>query len=218
MPLPGTLIGDTDLLHLAFYSARPGMAIVSLRGEFMRVNPSLCQIVGYPEEEIQKLTFQEITHPDDLEPDLEQVGRLVRGEISGYEMEKRYFRKDGSIVWVQLSVAAVRDNSGLPICFPVNILDLTNRKEKEAKPSPLQRKMSQATLAKLLHDSTFGDEPESWLTEREQKVLTLVAKGKTSKEIASLLGISPRTVEVHRATGARKIKLGSLVDLVCETL
>lgn len=249
---------DSDiLLERAFYSARLGTALVSPRGQFVRVNPALCQMVGYPEPEFRKLTFQEITHPDDLEPDMENVERLVRGEISGYEMEKRYFRKDGSIVWIQLSVSAVRDDSGQPICFAAQIQDLTKRKEEEAKltdelmhwmvleegngdllgsepgirllkmiralchePSLLRQKVSELALTKLMTNPACEDKagPGTLLTQREHKVLILVAKGKTSKEIASVLGISPRTVEAHRASVTQKIKVGSPADLVRATI
>ena len=245
MPLEDPRDAPDLLLKSAFYSARPGMALVDPRGQFMRINPALCQIVGYDEAEFRKLTFQEITHSDDLEPDLENLERLIRGETSGYEMEKRYFRKNGSIVWIQLNVAAMRDNSGQPICFAAQIQDLTKRKEEEAKlteelmqwvvedepdsdlpdsepgirilkvvralcrePSLLRQKVSEVALAKLLTNPASGDKAgsEAHLTQRELKVLMLVAKGKTSKEIASELGISPRTVEVHRASITRKLK------------
>lgn len=253
MPLKEPL-DDPDLLHKsAFYSARPGMALVDPRGQFVRVNPALCEIVGYQEQELRRLTFQEITHPDDLEPDLENVEKLVRGEISGYEMEKRYFRKDGSIVWIQLNASVMRDDSGQPICFPAQIQDLTKRKEEEAKltdellrrilieeasgeildsepairilkvvralchePSLLRQKVSEVALTKLVSDPLFGKEslPKALLTHREQQILRLVAKGKTSKEIANALSISFRTVEVHRASTARKIRLASPADLI----
>jgi len=124
--------GD-PLLESAFYSARQGMAIVAPDGHFLRVNPALTQIVGFSDEELKRLTFQEITHPDDLEPDLIQAERLVHGEIDGYELTKRYFRKDGSVVWIELSAAVVRDQSGSPQYFPVNIFDLTKVREEQAR-------------------------------------------------------------------------------------
>ena len=72
---------------------------VGLDGSWPRVNPSVCDIVGYTEAELLTRTFQDITHPDDLEPDLENVRCLLAGELPAYHMEKRYFHKDGHIVW-----------------------------------------------------------------------------------------------------------------------
>jgi len=242
-------MSSDPVLESAFYSARSGMAIVAPNGRFLRVNPALSQIVGYPEGELTKLTFQEITHPDDLEPDLIQAERVIRGEIDGYDMEKRYFRKDGSVVWIELSVAAVRDRSGSPLYLPVNIFDLTKFREEQARNTrqmlekalqSLEDKLvtTDAGIAMLkivkgvgaeptrLHNGssanveskTFQDGPSAkWrraLTPCEQKILALVAKGKTSKEIAQALGISHRTVEVHRATATRKIKSGLSNDLL----
>jgi PAS domain S-box-containing protein len=77
------------LFENAFNHAAIGMALVGLKGEFLKVNRSLCELVGYPEEELKKLTFQDITHPEDLNPDLEKLERLAAGEISTYRMEKR---------------------------------------------------------------------------------------------------------------------------------
>jgi PAS domain S-box-containing protein len=239
-------MGGDPLLESAFYSARQGMAIVAPDGRFLRVNPALTQIVGYSEEELGQLTFQEITHPADLEPDLIQAERLVRGEIDGYDMEKRCFRKDGSVVWVELSAAVVRDQSGDPMYFPVNIFDLTKFREEQAKQTQqmLQKALSllEGTLVgseagvgmlKIVkavcaeparhHELGVTNERETsapaikrrrGLTEREQKVLALVAKGKRNREIAQVLGISHRTVEVHRATAIRKMEAGLSDDLV----
>jgi len=115
----------------AFDSAPIGMAIVSLVGQWLQVNPPLCQMLGYTEPELKKLTFQDITHPDDLEADLAFVEQLLRGEIRSYQMEKRYFHKDGHLVWVLLSVSMVRRMDGAPLHFVAQIQDVTARKRTE---------------------------------------------------------------------------------------
>src|SRR5689334_10238124 len=218
-------MGRAPSLASACFSARQGMAGVAPDGHFLRVNPALSQVVSYSEEELKQLTFQEITHPDDLEPDLIQVERLVRGEINGYDMEKRYFRKDGSVVWIELSAAVVRDRSGDPMYFPVNIFDLTSFREEQARQTQqmLQKALSSLEGGLVTSEAGVGmlkivkavcaepprRHPElgltnkaeisapalirrRGLTEREQKVLALVGKGKTSREIAQVLGISHR--------------------------
>jgi PAS domain S-box-containing protein len=116
----------------AFQNAAIGMALVALDGRWLKVNRSLCRLVGYEEDELLSLTFQDITHPDDLDADLNQVQRILRGEIETYEMEKRYIRKDGAIVWILLTVSLVNDAAGAPLYFVSQIQDITDRKRAEA--------------------------------------------------------------------------------------
>src|SRR5947209_8359384 len=92
----------------AFEFAAIGMSLVALDGRFLQVNDSLCEIVGYAKDELQRLTFQDITYPEDLEPDLGFIEQMLNGEIRSYQMEKRYFHKLGHLVWVILSVSLVR--------------------------------------------------------------------------------------------------------------
>ncbi len=121
------------LFENAFNHAAIGMALVDLDGRFLRVNRSLCQIVGYSEAELLTINFQEITHPDDLDSDLAYVGQVLRGEIESYQMEKRYQRKDGPFVWVLLSVSLAREENGSPRCFISQIQDITARKNAETR-------------------------------------------------------------------------------------
>jgi PAS domain S-box-containing protein len=121
------------LFESAFTHAAIGMALVAPDGRWLRVNRSLCQLVGYSELELLARSFQDITHPDDLDADLTLVGQVLRGEIESYQMEKRYFRKDGCIVWVLLSVSLAREDDGRPRCFISQVQDISARKEAEAR-------------------------------------------------------------------------------------
>ena len=103
-----------ELNRATFEQAAVGIAHVGIDGRWLRVNDKLCAIVGYPREELLQLTFQDITHPDDLEADLDYVRQVLSGEIKTYSMEKRYFRKDGSLVWVNLTVSLVRTAAANP--------------------------------------------------------------------------------------------------------
>lgn len=114
-----------------FEQAAVGIAHISPEGRWMRVNQKICDIVGYSREELLKLTFQDITHPDDLNIDVEYVTKMLSGEIKTYSMEKRYFRKNGTIVWVTLTVALVREESGEPKYFISVVEDITKRKFAE---------------------------------------------------------------------------------------
>lgn len=109
------------------------MALVSPDGRFLRVNRSLCDITGYSDAELMERTFQDITHPDDVNLDVANSEKLLRGELSTYQMEKRYVRHNGAIVWIFLSVSLVRDESGEPLFFIAQMKDITSRKEAESK-------------------------------------------------------------------------------------
>lgn len=125
--------GPDSLFQSAFEFAAIGMALVSPEGKWLRVNRSVCRITGYNETELLERTFQDITHPDDLESDLENVRKMLANEIDTYQMEKRYFHKNGSTVWVLLSVSLVRTKSGEPLFFISQIQDITRQKESEQK-------------------------------------------------------------------------------------
>ncbi len=116
----------------AFEYAAIGMALVAPDGRWLKVNHALCKIVGYSEEELLAKTFQDITHPDDLEADLNYVHQMLAGEMQTYQMEKRYLHKSGRIIWVLLSVSLVRDGAGQPLHFISQIQDVAERKQAEA--------------------------------------------------------------------------------------
>jgi two-component system, sensor histidine kinase and response regulator len=115
----------------AFDDAAIGMALVAPDGRWLEVNPALCQILGRAEEELLACDFQALTHPDDLEADLLHVQRTLDGHINVYQMEKRYFHKQGHIVWGLLSVSLVRDIGGRPLYFISQIQDISGRKQTE---------------------------------------------------------------------------------------
>jgi PAS domain S-box-containing protein len=103
------------------------------------VNPALCNMLGYTEQELLAVSFQAMTHPDDLDLDLEYVRRMLAAEIVSYRMEKRYIRKNGDQIWALLSVSLVRDESGKPLHFVSEILDLTEIKEAQRELQQVQR-------------------------------------------------------------------------------
>jgi PAS domain S-box-containing protein len=118
----------------AFHAAAIGMAVVSLEGRFLRVNPAFCRIVGYSETEMLSRAFHDITHPEDLGKDLSFVRQMVAGEIATYEMEKRYLRKDGETVWVSLSVSIPAEKrKRSPRRFFSQVQDITARKIAEER-------------------------------------------------------------------------------------
>ena len=115
-----------------FELAAVGIAHVGLDGRFLRVNPHFEQITGYTAEALLARTYTAITHPDDLDEDLDQVERLRAGAINSYTMDKRYVRKDGSLVWVSLTVTLLRDAAGTPLHYISVVSDISARKAAEA--------------------------------------------------------------------------------------
>ena len=113
----------------AFEFAGIGMAIVGLDGRWLRVNTTLCEILGYQESALLSLTFMDLTHPEDIDADLEHVRDLLVGRVRYYQMEKRYFHHDGHVVWVRLTASVVRDAARVPLHFVAQIEDITERKE-----------------------------------------------------------------------------------------
>ncbi len=115
----------------SFGDAAIGMGLVGTDGRWLQVNRSLCEILGYSERELLGKTFQDITHPDDLETDLAQVRQVLDGEIDTYQMEKRYFHKLGHVVWILLNVSLVRDDQGSPLYFISQLQNVTESKQAE---------------------------------------------------------------------------------------
>ena len=120
-----------------FEQAAVGIAHVSIDGHWLLVNKKLCHIIGYTYEELLARTFQDITHPDDLEADLAFVKRLLANELQTYSMEKRYFRKNGTVVWINLTVSLVRETTGMPLYFISVVEDISERKRVEEERAQL---------------------------------------------------------------------------------
>ncbi len=183
----------------AFEAAAVSMAQVNTKGRYLRVNPKLRQIVGYTKEEVLARTFEEITHSDDLDAELEYVDKMLSGEVESYTLEKRYIRKDRSRVWVNLTVSLAHGPSEEPKCFIQVAEDITKRKE------------AQLVLGTL--------------TLRELEVLRYLSLGKTNPQIAASTNYSLGSVKlqvrevIHKLgasdrtqAAARAVELGLLAS------
>jgi len=116
-----------------FEFAPIGLALVGLKGEWLRVNRSLCKILGYSKEELYELTFQDITYEEDLDKDLTLFNEVMAHQRSGYQLEKRYYHKNGKIIWANLSVTLVQSDNGDPLHFISQIQDITQTYELNEK-------------------------------------------------------------------------------------
>jgi PAS domain S-box-containing protein len=141
-----------EQFRATFEQAAVGIAHVDLEGHWLRVNHKLCDIVGYSVQELQQFTFQDITHPDDLEADLGYMRQLLADEIQTYAMEKRYFRKSGETVWIELTVSLVRRavqenpdsdaSTQVPQYFISVIEEINDRKHDQAELEARSRELS----------------------------------------------------------------------------
>jgi PAS domain S-box-containing protein len=143
-----------------FEQAAVGMAIVGPDGKLLQVNRRLCEIVGYTGDELVRLRVQDITHPEDLPPDLEAFRALRSGQVATHSRCKRYLRKDGEIVWIKLAVAAVRDEAG-----PLDYLVAAYEDITQAKRAELALQESEEKFRRLFdcaHDAIMTLEPPTW--------------------------------------------------------
>ena len=148
-----------ELFRSTFENAAIGVALVAPDGRWLRVNRALCSLLGYSADELLAGSFQDITHPADLHADLELVESVLAGRVDGYEMEKRYLRKDGTVIWALLTVSLVRADDGTPRHFVSQVQDITARKQAEAA---------------LAHQATHDDLTELWNRRRMDEELERV--------------------------------------------
>ena len=139
--LKNKLIEAEARFQATFEQAAVGMAHVAPDGGWLRVNQRLCEIVGYRHAELMAMTFQDITHPDDLNTDLAYVQKMLSGELERYSMEKRYFRKNGTTIWINLSVSLVWRSEGIPDYFISVVEDISKRKAAEQEIEQLTKSL-----------------------------------------------------------------------------
>ena len=152
-----------ERFRAAFSHAPIGMALVALDGRYAQVNPAMCEILGYGEEELLTKTFREITHPDDLGMSLDFERRLHAKECDTYHLEKRYVCANGEPVWVSLNVSLVTDGRGEPLYYVAKVQDVSERKAWEralASSEERYRLVARATSEGILDADLRNDKLE----------------------------------------------------------
>jgi PAS domain S-box-containing protein len=152
------LAASEERFRHAFDAAGIGMALVGLDGRFLRVNQSLCEIVGYPEAKLLQKRFQDITHSDDLEADLALLRGLIAGQQRFYQLEKRYIHHDGHTVWVRLTVSLVRDEGGEPLHCIAQVENIAAWKRLEGNLASARDEALEAARIKSEFVATMTDE------------------------------------------------------------
>lgn len=212
-------------LATTFDQAAVGMAHVGLDGQWLEVNEALCRMVGYTRDELRAISFQDITHPDDLDQDLALVGQLLRAEIPNYFLEKRYVRKDGSLLWIRLSVSLARDDAGTPLYFISVIEDIDDQKAAEralaASESRFRTAFDHIPDVVVIYDRdlriqyinpatvrTTGMPPEAFIGKREDEIFPtqLIAPWQPAMLAALTCGeVQTVEVDVPLPTGVRNL-------------
>ncbi len=175
-----TIRRSEEDLRRTFDESPVGAAIVGLDYRFELVNDALCRITGYSKEELTSLTFMDITHPDDLSLDSATTERLQGGETERYQMEKRYIRKDGSTVWVNLHARLVRDGEGKSLYYLPLIEDITERKEAEEALKKARDELEQRVIERTAELARANDVLKNYaarleLTNQELQEFVFVA-------------------------------------------
>ncbi len=147
-----------ERFYNAFEYAAVGMALVSLAGRWFKVNRALCALTGYSAEELCEMTFLDITHPDDLAVGSAESQPLLDGDIPYVKTEKRYFHKDGSVVWILLGVSVLRDQQGKPLYYITQIEDITKMKQAMTRQQELTEKAQAAEKVKSDFLATMSHE------------------------------------------------------------
>lgn len=144
---------NEELFRASFDSAGIGMSIADLNGKWLKVNQRLCEIVGYPEPELLRMSFQAITHPLDVDNNVLAGQHLLEGRFAFFQKEKRYMHKSGHAVWTTLTVSLARDSAGAPGYFVAHIEDISERKDLEL--ALLQSEAMQKATLNAIPDLLF---------------------------------------------------------------
>ncbi|WP_226549566.1 PAS domain S-box protein [Celeribacter naphthalenivorans] len=174
------LRASVEQFRTTFESPVIGKVIVGLEGDLLRVNEAMCDLLGYSKEELQATDFQTLTYPDDLDKDLSLFNQLKKEEISHYELEKRYIRANGAIMWGHLTVNMIKDAKGQPEYFVSQIIDITERRRLSEVKSRFVSTVSHelrtpltSVLGSLMLLSSLDDEP---LSDEAQRLLFIAQK------------------------------------------
>ncbi|WP_158771252.1 PAS domain S-box protein [Paraglaciecola sp. L1A13] len=198
---PKVNLENKNMFRLAMEHSGIGMALIAPDGTWLKVNQAICDIVGYTASELVKLDFQTITHPDDLEDDLTLLKQLLGGEIQTYNLDKRYFHKNGQLIWAKLTVSLVRDDDQQPLYFISQIQDITAQKKASDELSLANQEMEEFSY-RLTHDLC------SPLSSMEY-VMEMAAKYIEDGDL-------PNALKTVRITQAGITKLSDLVESVLD--
>lgn len=214
------LIESEEHFRNIFNQAAVGICHADLNGRFIKVNSRMCDICGYSEEELLGMTFHKITHPDDLAADLAKAEKLLNGEIKTFSMIKRYIRKNGEIIWINLTASMDRFQDGRPKNFIGVIEDITER--KLAEDAVLTEKERLHVTLRSIGDGVITTDTDSKITLMNKIAEDLTgwtlqdAIGKHLDEVFCIFSSSDRKACSSPAT--KVIMTGEIIELENNTI
>ena len=174
-----------------------GIALAARDHRFLIVNSAFCQMLGYPEEEVIQKTFADITHPDDVRADMELAEQLFKREIPFYRMQKRYVKKSGEIIWVNLTASVISGPDGEPLHRLTMIEDITEIKRTQEEARVRQKLQSVGTLASgIAHD--FNNLLGAVLAQAELAQAEVAAGSIPKSELEAIRDVAIRGSEIVR--------------------
>lgn len=165
-----------EQLYLIFENAPIGNSLTTLDGHFLRVNSALCNLLGYSKEELFKMNFQQLTHPEDLKENIELLDFTLKSGNSSCQLDKRYIGKDGRIIYVSTNISILKDTNGNPYRFVAQVIDITKQKKDEEKLKATELRLS--SLLNNLSDIVFYESDNNGVF--------------VSDNIEEMLGFSPK--------------------------
>jgi two-component system cell cycle sensor histidine kinase/response regulator CckA len=193
----GALRESEERFRRVFEEGPLGLALVSKDYHFLKANSALCRMTGYTEAELTQLSFEDITHPEDIAKDRELAERLFRREISNYQLQKRYVKKNGDVIWINLTAAVIRDAEGLPLYGLAMIEDITEAKRAQEEAVARQKLESVGILASgIAHD--FNNLLGSILAEAELAQAAASGGSSPREELQAIMTIARRGAEIVR--------------------
>lgn len=207
------------LMEQAFGSSPIGMALIDIEGKFLRVNRILCDMCGYKESELLHQPTLKFTHPDDANVDKELILQLINRELERFEVHKRYYHKEGHIIWLQVNVSLVRDTNDEPVNFVTQIQDITQRLLAEAQLNQLSQAVEQSTEAIIITDvigkieyvnDTFVLKSGFSREEAIGRYPNILNSGQTPREVFSALWSTIRAGKTWKGELINRRKDGSI--------
>ncbi len=194
-----------------FELAPVAMAIGDAEGRPVQINRALQEMLGYTERDVEGMVYTDFTHPDDVEESVRLLGELLAGKRDYFRMEKRYYRKDGRLVWASTVVSAFRHTEG-ERRYVAMIEDISERKRMEEALQKGREELEGKVERQMLRRNPYR------LTFRELTVLHLMGAGRSDKEIGLDLGISPLTASKHVSNILGKMSVASRTEAVARAL
>ncbi len=196
-----------------FENAPIGMTINSINGKGVQVNPVFCNLLGYTEAELQNIPFYNFSHPEDMARELPYIEQCLQGKINSYQMEKRYVKKNGQLVWVNLTAGVIRDRDGNAIYGLDMVEDITERKRVEEALKLRERAIAASSNGIIIADARKPGFPTIYANPAFERITGYSAKEAMGRNCSFLQRRDRQQAELDRLKAAIRDGKGCTVIL-----